>query len=69
MMIETFSKNFYYDNDVFDQAKGKSKKQSKFPQSQQLRAWSAHLTCFPNDVFESKEISIPKCNGAKVLRY
>ena len=64
-----FFKNFYYDNDAFDQAKGKSKKQSKFPQSQQLRAWSAHLTCFPNDVFESKEISIPKCNGAKVLRY
>ena len=35
--------------------KVKSKKQSKIPQSQQLRAWSAHLTCFPNDVFESKE--------------
>ena len=31
MMIETFFKKLYYDNDAFDQAKGKSKKQSKNP--------------------------------------
>ena len=35
--------------------KARAKNSLKIPQSQQLRAWSAHLTCFPNDVFESRK--------------
>ena len=56
MMIETFFKKLYYDNDVFDQAKAKAKN-SLNPPVAATKGLVRPLDVFPNDVFESRKIS------------